>query len=81
MAKHQTFTVAANMKVYFCEPYSQWQRGTDEKRNRLLLRYFLKTDLSGYVRLISHGSLSVRIAEAGHASRGPGAYHFPSHIS
>jgi len=55
MVKHQTFTVAAKMKVNFCDRYSPWQRGTNEKTNRLLLRYFHKTDLSGYVRLISHG--------------------------
>jgi IS30 family transposase len=51
MAKHKTFTVATNVKVYFCDPQSLWQRGTNENTNGLLRQYFAKrTALSGYTQ-------------------------------
>ena len=40
-------TLATDIKVYLCDPYSQWQRGSNESTNRLLRQYFPKsTDLS-----------------------------------
>jgi len=42
MARHKDFSIATDVKVYFCDPHSPWQRGSNENTNGLLRQYFPK---------------------------------------
>lgn len=77
MAQHPQIKIATNMDMYFCDPQSPWQRGTNENTNRLLRQYFpKKTDLSVY----SQAKLNKVAKELNQRPRKTLEYQAPSEI-
>jgi IS30 family transposase len=50
--RHESITAAIGIRCYFCDPYSAWQRGTNENRNGMVRRYFPKgTDFAKLTKI------------------------------
>ncbi len=77
MAAHKAFSIATDVQVYFCDPQSPWQRGTNENTNRLLRQYFPKgTDLSLY----SQADLNRTALKLNQRPRKTLAFHSPGEV-
>jgi len=75
LADHKHLTLATDLRVYFCDPNSPWQRGSNENTNRLLRQYFPKgTDLS----LHSQAKLDAVARELNERPRKTLNYHSPA---
>jgi IS30 family transposase len=77
MAAHKDFSVATDVKVYFCDPQSPWQRGSNENTNGLLRQYFPKgIELSGY----SQAELNKVARQLNERPRKTLGFQTPAHI-
>ena len=77
MAQHKDITMATGMGIYFCDPHSPWQRGSNENTNGLLRQYFPKsTDLS----IHGPGILDNIAAELNARPRKRHGFHTPAEV-
>lgn len=76
LANHKDFTIATDVKVYFCDPRSPWQRGTNENTNRLLRQYLPRgTQLDQY----SQAELNKIAARLNERPRKTSGFMSPAH--
>ena len=77
MTRHQEFSAATGVPVYFCDAYCPWQRGSNENTNGLLRQYFpKKSDLS----LITSETLATSVAELNQRPRAALAWQSPLEV-
>jgi IS30 family transposase len=76
MAHHASFTLATDCKVFFCDPHSPWQRGTNENTNGLLRQYFPRTSTD--FRTISQPELDAVARQLNNRPRQTLNWHNPA---
>jgi IS30 family transposase len=77
MAEHQQFTIDSGVQVYFCDPRSPWQRGTNENTNGLLRQYLPR---GADLRQVDQAALDAIAAELNGRSRQPLGFKTPSEV-